>query len=285
MIKIYLDKHAGFCSGVKRTLKKVLEISGKKENIVTLGDIIHNPVIIKSLNETGICVADRKEEIEKNNFVIIRAHGVPPETESWLNIRNIQYEDLTCPKVKNIHKTITQYADNDYIIIIVGNPDHPEVTGHLGYAGKNGILISSLEEASKFHSDKKAVIIAQTTISEHFFKETVKLLKKNLSKENVVELNTICSSVKKQQAWIKKYSGISDASLVIGGKKSSNTEKLFNIAKKNSEAFWIENHEEIDDRLFTFSKIALTAGASTPDGTIKKVLNIFSRKKAEIIEC
>jgi (E)-4-hydroxy-3-methyl-but-2-enyl pyrophosphate reductase len=285
MIKIYLDKHAGFCSGVKRTLKRALEISLEKENIVSLGEIIHNPVIIKSLNNSGIFVVNNKEEINNNNFVIIRAHGIPPETENWLRNNKIQYKDLTCPKVKNIHKTISRYADKNYKIVIIGNPVHPEVTGHLGYAGDKGVLISDLKKASEFHTDKKVLIIAQTTISESFFNEAAGILEKNLNSKNITVLNTICSSVKKQQAWIKKYSEISDAALIIGGKKSSNTQKLFNIAEKNGKAYWIENHKELDSEIFNFSTIAVTAGASTPDDTIEKVLSVFKDKKAEILQC
>ena len=285
MIKIFIDKHAGFCSGVKRTLKRAMEISKVKKNIVSLGELIHNPVIIKSLENAGISVANKKEEIKKDNYVIIRAHGIPPVTENWLNSHNISYKDLTCPRVKNIHRTINQYAGKDYKIVIIGNPNHPEVIGHLGYAADKGVLISNIDEASNFTTNKKVIIIAQTTISEAKFKEIVKILRKNLKVEDIIELNTICSSVKKQQAWIKKYARISDASLIIGGKKSSNSEKLYNIAKEYSTAFWIERTEEIEPELFSYSTIALTAGASTPDKTIEEVLELFRNKGAELLRC
>ncbi len=284
MTKIFIDKHAGFCTGVKRTLQKAMEISQVKKNIVSLGELIHNPVIIKSLENAGISVANKKEEIKEGNFVIIRAHGIPPVTENWLNSHGISYKDLTCPRVKNIHRTINQYADKDYKIVIIGNPNHPEVIGHLGYAADKGILISNIDEANDFTTNKKVIIIAQTTISEAKFKEIVKILKKNLKVEDIIELNTICSSVKKQQAWIKKYARISDASLIIGGKKSSNSEKLYNIAKENSPTFWIERTEEIEPKLFTYNTIAITAGASTPDNTIQEVLELFRNKGAELIE-
>ena len=285
MIKLYIDKHAGFCSGVTRTLQRAMEISKEKQNIVSLGELIHNPVIIQSLENAGISVVNKKDEIDENNFVIVRAHGIPPVTENWLNSHHIPYKDLTCPRVKNIHKTINQYADKDYIIVIVGNPNHPEVIGHLGYASNKGVLITNLEEAENFSTDKRVVIIAQTTISEAKFKEIVKILKRNLKVEDIVELNTICSSVKKQQAWIKKYSRFSDASLIIGGKKSSNSEKLYNIANEYGNAFWIERADEITSTLFSYSTIALTAGASTPDKTIEEVLELFRNKGAELIKC
>ncbi|MBA7608760.1 4-hydroxy-3-methylbut-2-enyl diphosphate reductase [subsurface metagenome] len=271
MTRVLLDRYAGFCAGVRRTIRGAREAVTEKR-VVSYGELIHNPDVTRELKRDGISVCPRLEDIKLSDFVIIRAHGIPPDEENFLKNRGISYLDLTCLRVKQIHKRIKEKREQGYRIIIVGDPDHPEVKGHLGYAGEAGAVLSSVQEAEFFGPDsEKMFVFAQTTTSTALYHDIIRILSgRGLNPDT---LNTLCPFVLKRQEWIGKYSQLTAASLVIGGKNSSNTKKLFEIAAQNGTACWICGPGELDlEKILDFSSIAVTAGASTPDESISAVL-------------
>jgi 4-hydroxy-3-methylbut-2-enyl diphosphate reductase len=292
---LYLDSTAGFCTGVKRAIRGAYNALRNHASVVCLGEIIHNPLINLQLEKRGIRIIQNINEVNKKDHVIIRAHGIPPKVEEELVRENISYSDFTCPKVKRIHKAILDYIQRDYTIFIVGVPNHPETIGHIGYAGEHGKVISHTKELDNLFIDsgsllksggiskKKYAVLAQTTTSVSLFSEIADKIK-GINK-NIEINNTICSSVMKQQDWIKKYARLTEASLIIGGKKSSNTKKLFEIAIKFNRSFWIEDPREITSEIFDFNTVAVTAGASTPDSLISNIIRIFKKRGVEIYRC
>jgi 4-hydroxy-3-methylbut-2-enyl diphosphate reductase len=281
MTTVVFDKNAGLCPGVKRTIIAAISVSKKEKHIVSYGELIHNPHVVSYLAKNGIGIAERLTDIHLGQFVLVRAHGIPPQEEAFLNEHGIKYLDLTCPRVKAVHRKIIDFRDNGYRIIIVGKSTHPETIGHMGYAGACGRVVESVEDVDNSECDGRCVVLAQTTISKKFFTDVVERLRsKCLTIESV---DTICTFSIDRQEWIDNFSKRVDCSLIIGGKKSSNTEKLYEIAKRNSEAVWIEDPSEIDfTRMLRFERIAVTAGTSTPSDFLENTALILTRAGAII---
>jgi 4-hydroxy-3-methylbut-2-enyl diphosphate reductase len=280
--KILFDKDAGLCPGVKRTIIDALSLSKKERNVVSYGELIHNPNVVLRLSENGIDVVNKLSDIKADQFVIVRAHGIPLAEEEYLVDRGVRHSDLTCPRVKSVHKIILDYREKGFTIIIVGQPLHPETIGHLGYAGNNGIIVSSLEEASRIEIMGDCLLIAQTTISAELFSRISEILIARLPSLKII--NTICSFTLLRQKWIDMYSKKAGYSVIIGGKKSSNTGKLYEIAKSHGEALWIEDPKEIEDLdLGNRELIAVTGGTSTPEEVLDEAARLFEKKGAQII--
>ncbi len=289
---VIYDKDAGMCTGVKRSIEGALKTAnklGKTKRIVTYGELIHNPVIINKLKKVGIEIVYRVDQIKTTDYVILRAHGIPPKDENYLKDKEIEYLDLTCPIVKSIHRKIINYRNRGYRIMIVGHPNHPETIGHMGYAGDKGFVISTPEELNKTEKfdneliNSKTLIIAQTTISEKLYEEVIK--KSKAEKTGATVLYTICPFVIGRQRWIEKMSGMADAAIIIGGKNSSNTRRLYELAKAKCKTFWIvEPYELPAEKLKGYKKIVLSAGASTADETIKETLKNLEEKGFKIKE-
>ncbi len=292
MATVIYDKDAGMCTGVKRSIEGALEVAkriGSIKKIVTYGELIHNPVSINKLQKHGIEIAYSKEAIKSDSFVIIRAHGIPPQDEEYLKNKGIDYLDLTCPIVKSIHKKIVKFKNEGYKIVIVGHPKHPETIGHIGYANRAGIVISDsrdMEKAIKEEKlliDEKTLLIAQTTISEKLYQQII--MESKAEEREPLPLYTICPFVIGRQRWIEKMSQTSDAAVIIGGKNSSNTRRLYELAQNNCATFWIVQTEELPlEELKKHTNIVLTAGASTADETIKEVIKKLSKAGFNIIE-
>ncbi|RKX85667.1 MAG: 4-hydroxy-3-methylbut-2-enyl diphosphate reductase [Spirochaetes bacterium] len=281
MTRVFYDKNAGLCAGVKRTIRGAVKAVDEKTNVTTFGELVHNPIVTQNLKNLGINFIHRKEELKNGQYVVVRAHGIPPQDEIYLKEKNIEYIDLTCPRVKIIHNKIDHYRELGYKIIIVGYAGHAEAKGHLGHAGKNGIVVSSTGEVKNLRLGDRALIIAQTTISEKLFNDVIKALGNKIKNAEVA--NSICPFVINRLKWIQKYSKMAEASVIIGGYNSSNTKQLYEEAKKYSRAFWIAYPEELEIALLkSFKTVALTAGASTPDFTIQKVVNIFRKNNFSV---
>jgi len=280
MTRVLYDRRAGFCTGVKKAIRGARREAGKRGKVVSYGELIHNPQVIKSLAAEGITVKYDLEEIDGHEFVIVRAHGIPPYEEEWLKNNQRQYLDLTCRRVKEIHRTIIEHREAGYFIVIVGNPDHPEVKGHLGYAGESARVIDSVKKALEFSvSFKKSkirlLVLAQTTISPELYNRVVAVLKEQ--QLQVSPINTLCPFVLKRQEWLRRFSLIADASIIIGGRNSSNTGKLFEIASKNGPVFWLTGAQELEAELILqYPLVALTAGASTPVEALTEVADILA---------
>jgi len=283
--RVILDRQAGFCSGVKRTIRGAREALKEKKKVVSYGELIHNPDVTESLRRSGIEVRQSLEEIGAEDYVIIRAHGICPREEEALIRRGIPYADLTCLRVKQIHRRIAEKRAQGYTILIVGDPQHPEVKGHLGYAGAEaGMVISRPEQAELIAAKGGILVLAQTTTSPELFREVVRLLKAGGA--GVQTLDTLCPFVLKRQRWIRRFSRLAEASLVIGGRNSSNTEKLVRLAAQNGPAYWIQNLKELDaGRVLSHSTLALTAGASTPQEDIREVVAFLRERGAKVEPC
>lgn len=275
-MRIVVAQHAGFCPGVNLAIDKVIELASKsKKRIVTLGQIIHNNEVIQELEKQGIKAVDDIDEIEdpQNTILVIRAHGIPPQLEQKIKEKNIDYVDATCPLVKNLHRIIQRYREEGYKTIIFGDKNHAEVIGLIGYAGEECIVISSIEEAEKLPQLEKVNLVSQTTQEEDAFLKVAKIVKKK-AKELIVS-NTICEPTKNRQRETKTFASQSDLVIVVGGKHSANTKRLYEICKSLSKkAVLVENETEITPDLFeNVETLFITAGASTPKWMIDRVGN------------
>ena len=270
MIKV--AKTAGFCYGVKRAVNSVYDEIKNGTKLATLGALIHNPQVIGDLAEKGVIAYDNPDDIPDGYTIVIRAHGVGKET--YDKIKNRPHIDLTCPFVEKIHKIVSEYHNKGYGIVIVGDKNHPEVKGINGWCGNNALVIYDINEQIDENFSKKPVcVVAQTTIKREIFSQIVQNVKKTC--KSTLIFDTICSATKDRQTETAALSEESDCMIVIGGRESSNTRKLFEIAKERcGEAYHIETYEEIPQK--TYNKIGITAGASTPHRIIEEVVKAMS---------
>ena len=270
MIKV--AKTAGFCYGVKRAVNSVYDEIKNGTKLATLGALIHNPQVIGDLAEKGVIAYDNPDDIPDGYTIVIRAHGIGKET--YDKIRNRPHIDLTCPFVEKIHKIVSEYHNKGYGIVIVGDKNHPEVKGINGWCGNSALVIYDINEQIDENFSKKPVcIVAQTTIKREIFSQIVQNVKKTC--KSTLIFDTICSATKDRQTETAALSEESDCMIVIGGRESSNTRKLFEIAKERcGEAYHIETYEEIPQK--SYNKIGITAGASTPHRIIEEVVKAMS---------
>lgn len=272
---------AGFCFGVKRAVETVYKELQKEENraisIYTYGPIIHNEEVVKNMEKRGVKVLRSEEELESvtRGIIIIRSHGVSETTCKKLESRGLTVVDATCPFVKKIHNIVKKESEQGRHIIIVGNPEHPEVKGIKGWAGENVSVIQNAKEAETLvlMSGNEVCIVAQTTFNYNKFKELVEII---LEKSyDVSVLNTICSATKERQAEARSIAEEVDAMIVIGDKHSSNTQKLFEICQKAcKDTYYIQTLDDLDlNQLGSVETVGITAGASTPNNIIEEVQN------------
>lgn len=265
---------AGFCPGVKNAIDKALELAKRADKpIYTLGPLIHNRQVIETLRENNIHAVDGVSGIkERDAILVIRAHGIPPELETEIKRGSLEVVDATCPLVKHVHRTITRYAKDGYDTVIVGDKDHAEVIGLMGYALGRGHVISGPEEAGGLPWMEKANIVAQTTQEEAVFLAAVAEVRKKAGE--LVVSDTICRPTKDRQKETVELSKTSDLVIVVGGRNSANTARLFRICRKLAQdAIHIENEDEIPAALLKDKRfIFITAGASTPTWMIEKAL-------------
>ena len=239
MTKITVAKSAGFCFGVARAVDKAFDLADSGVNAVTLGPIIHNPQIVKRLEQKGIRSVASVDDIENGQTVIIRSHGVPLSVYDALNGKEVV--DCTCPFVLKIHRIVEKESLAGNHIIIIGDKDHPEVQGICGWCQGPYTVLRNKEEAEAFvpPKGKKISIVSQTTFNYNKFKDLVEILCKKRYDNNVLNilniLNTICNATEERQREAKNIAGEVDTMLVVGGRHSSNTQKLFEICKKECE--------------------------------------------------
>ena len=278
---IILAKSAGFCFGVSNAIK-ILDCAIQENNvkIYTLGEIIHNKQVVDYYNKKGVLVANTVDEIEENSGVVIRAHGVSKEVIEKLKEKNITIFDATCPYVKKIHKLVSDKYEEGYKIIIFGNKNHPEVIGINGHCGNSATIIANKEEVNdlKLNADKICVV-SQTTQKKDCLEEVFRILDKKF--KNVVKFDTICSATSKRQEEAKDIAKNVDLMLVVGGVDSSNTQKLYEVAKNycnNTIKIEVASQIKLQD-IKKIKKIGITAGASTPEWVIKEVLSKMAELK------
>jgi 4-hydroxy-3-methylbut-2-enyl diphosphate reductase len=270
-MKITIAKTAGFCMGVRRAVDMALDAPRKYQSpIYTYGPLIHNPQVLALFAEKGISVLN-EIPATGHGTVLIRAHGVPPETKPRLEAAGFQVIDATCPRVIRVQTIIRVHARKGYATIIVGDRDHPEVVGLLGYAAPAGHVVASLAELMALPRLPKAIIVAQTTQNKTLFESIKAWAKENCSEYEIFD--TICGSTGKRQAEIKSLAECVDAVVVVGGKSSGNTQRLAEIVRQSGKpAFHVETEAQLDyQALATAPHIGITAGASTPNWIIKRV--------------
>ena len=279
-MNVELAKTAGFCFGVKRAVDTVYEQVEKHQNekIFTYGPIIHNEEVIKDLRSHGVEVIQDEEELRTvdADVVVIRSHGVAKYIYDIMDERGIACVDATCPFVKKIHKIVAEESEKGSYIIIIGNSEHPEVEGIKGWAGDQVSVIQTPEDAERFElvrKEQKVCIVAQTTFNYNKFKELVEIISKK--RYDIVVLNTICNATKERQTEARQIAARVDAMVVIGDKRSSNTQKLFEICKEEClNTYYIQTLDDLDiNQLRSVESVGITAGASTPNKIIEEVQN------------
>lgn len=284
-MQVIIGKKAGFCMGITNTIEQTKSVLQNKMSEVTycLGDLAHNPVVMNKLKSNGLKVIDDLSEIEKteNQEVIIRAHGATKQVYEQAEKLGIKLIDLTCPNVLLIHKIVNEYAKRGYHIIYIGEQGHPEVIGTASFCGESYDVIETkneLEQAiEKINKNKisKILIVAQTTFNLQKFEEYCKLIENEIKAEIAIK-NTICSATRERQQETLELSKNVDYMIIIGGKNSSNTNKLFDISCENCKnVIMIENEQELTlsdiEKIKKFNNIGIMAGASTPQESIEAV--------------
>ena len=278
-MKVIKAKTAGFCFGVKRAVDTVYEQVEKcgGKNIYTYGPIIHNEEVVKDMWQKGVTVLRSEEELDalEEGIVIIRSHGVEKRIYDKLNARGIGIVDATCPFVKKIHNIVSEQSAQGKYIVIIGNPEHPEVQGIRGWAGERVCVIQNSDDAEKFSPDEneKICVVSQTTFNYNKFKDLVEIISEKSYYVSV--LNTICNATKERQTEAESIAETVDAMIVIGDKHSSNTQKLFEICRKAcNNTYYIQTLGDLDlNQLGSVETVGITAGASTPNNIIEEVQN------------
>ena len=276
-MKVIVAKTAGFCFGVERAVEQVYEQIEKNDGIpiYTYGPIIHNEEVVKDLEEKGVRVIETEEELKalKDCVVIIRSHGVGKHIYDLLTERGIRIVDATCPFVKKIHRIVKEENEKGRRVIIIGNERHPEVEGIKGWGNENTIVVENEEQIEKlsFETKEKLSIVSQTTFNYKKFQDLVeKFLKKGYDSS---VLNTICNATQERQSEAREIASEVDAMIVVGGKSSSNTQKLYEICRRECEnTYYIQTFDDLEpESVSSVRSVGITAGASTTKNIIKEV--------------
>ena len=281
-MEVKVAKTAGFCFGVQRAVDKVYELIGScPDRLFTLGPIIHNEEVVNDLEKKGVRVAseDDLRTLPEGSTVVIRSHGVGKEVYDHLEECGLSYVDVTCPFVLKIHRIVEKESRAGAHIVIIGDPDHPEVVGICGWCMGPYTVIRTEQDALEFvfPADKNICIVSQTTFNYNKFKDLVEILSKKRYDNTVLNilniLNTICNATEERQKEAKNIAGEVDTMLVVGGRHSSNTQKLFEICKKEcGNTYYIQTPVDLDSEMFQCSSyVGITAGASTPKKIIEEV--------------
>lgn len=270
-MEIIIGRESGFCFGVKRAVDGVENEVSSRGKLNCLGEIVHNEVVVKKLMDKGVVFVDNIDEVKDNEYLAIRAHGVPEDVYKKAEERNINLLDFTCPKVMQIHQKIKEASNNGYSIILIGKKEHPETIGSMGYA-KDVYVIEDISEIEALPLFDKVFSIVQTTFSLDKYISIEKKLKEKYS--NIVCINSICPSTRNRQEECRKIAREADFMIIVGGKNSSNTKKLFEVACSECENCIIiqdENDKKIEESK-KYDIIGVMSGASTPMETIDKVV-------------
>lgn len=284
-MKITLAKTAGFCFGVDRAVKALEKLANSGEKVCTLGPIIHNPQVVEHFKRKGVNIINNINEHEKGATVVLRTHGVEATIPEYCEKNGIKYIDAACPFVKKIHKIVLENTNENSVLLIAGDENHPEVIGIRSRAKGKSFTFKSAEELENLlnNSDllktESVILVSQTTFSVKEWKKCVEIA--NFLCTNALVFDTICNATEERQTEALVLSKKNDAMIIIGGRTSSNTAKLKAVCEPHCLTYLIETADELLDIDFSgIDSIGVTAGASTPDSTIKEVINTMS----EIIE-
>ncbi len=289
-MKITLAKTAGFCYGVNRAVNMVYDLVEKGERVCTLGPIIHNPQLVNELEAKGVRIVDSPEEVNGRETLVIRSHGVALDVINTANSLGIKVADATCPFVSKIHKIVYEKSQEGYVTIIAGDSAHQEVKGIIGHCTGEYYVVSGTEDLEKLLDlhpelkEKELILVSQTTFNAEIWSKTQKFLKKVCTNAKIFD--TICNATSMRQEEAKILSESNDAIVVVGGRHSSNTAKLFDVCKANCEkTYYVEEAKELSGIDFTdVASVGVVAGASTPAGIIKEVIKTMSENLQPVEE-
>ena len=295
-MKITLAKTAGFCFGVNRAVNTVYELVEKGEKVCTLGPIIHNSQLVDELREKGVRVIENENEAKPNETLVIRSHGVPECVMEKAKEQGVKVVDATCPFVAKIHNIVSEASEKGETVLIAGDEKHKEVIGIMGHCKGETFVFSdekTLELLMEKHTDltqKPLCVVSQTTFNQEIWGKCEKILKKVCT--NLSVFDTICNATSMRQTEAAKLSKENDLMIVVGGRHSSNTSKLYDVCRENCEnTYQIETAAEIRKEFFEdVSSVGVVAGASTPAAIIKEVIKTMSEiltpveEQAEVTE-
>lgn len=280
-MEVIVAKSAGFCFGVKRAVETVYAEVEKGKKIYTFGPIIHNEEVVKDLEKKGVTVLENEEELMAltEGTVIIRSHGVEKRIQKMIEEKGLECIDATCPFVKRIHRIVEEAGEDGKEVIIAGNPGHPEVEGIVGWSDSDATILESVEEAETYtkKSEKEICLVSQTTFNYKKFQDIVEIFEKKGYNGSVV--NTICNATEERQTEAREIAALVDVMIVIGGKHSSNTRKLYEICKQECEnTYFIQTLDDLNlETPKSVRLVGITAGASTPKKIIEEVQNYVSK--------
>ncbi|MDO5690453.1 MAG: bifunctional 4-hydroxy-3-methylbut-2-enyl diphosphate reductase/30S ribosomal protein S1 [Tissierellia bacterium] len=269
-MRVEIAKHAGFCFGVKSAVQKTEESLKGDLPVYTDGELVHNRHVTQSMESQGLKDVETKPEGTTGRF-IVRSHGLAKSAKDAYAKRGLELVDCTCPVLMKMYQNIEKYENEGYRLILVGDPNHPEILGLLGHSAGGARVVSNVEEAQEIKGEEKLIVFSQTTNIQEKFDEISGIMKDNNTQ--VVVANTICGATKMRQKACIELARRVDAMIVIGGLNSSNTNKLYTLATEHCpKVFRIESKEDLDFReLIQYNSIGITAGASTPGWIIEEV--------------
>ena len=273
-MQVLLADEYGFCFGVERAVELVEQAVNSGDTVRSFGPLIHNEQEMQRLGSRGVTTISEPVQIKRGETAVIRAHGVTPEVQRELEEMASKVVDATCPFVTRVQKLAARAAEQDRHVIIVGSPDHPEMIGVKGYAPDHAFVVRDESEVADLPRLRNPLVVSQTTIKAKTFFDTAEAIKTKTDDE-VQVVNTICSATRDRQEAARALAGMVDAFYIIGGRHSSNSVKLLAVCKEQCEkSFLIETEAEIDPNdLIGAERVGVTAGASTPQWLIQKVVN------------
>ncbi len=277
-MEVIVADNAGFCFGVKRAIKMAndtMDVAG--ERVKSLGSLIHNPQVVNSFRERGLEVVADLDSMDPEDTVIIRSHGVGPETKSQATALGLKVVDTTCPFVAKAQQYAARLIGDGYKVVMIGDKNHPEVIGVVAHTQGQAIVLDSVEEAEKLKFIPRMGVVFQTTHAiGHVQKVVGALLKRG---KEVRVFNTLCGATTSMQKTAIELSSEVEAMVIVGGRQSANTAQLAEVCRKvNPRVLQIEAADEIQDAWFHgLTRVGLSAGASTPDEVIAEVVDRITR--------
>ena len=289
-MKITLAETAGFCFGVKRAVDTVYELIDDGQKVCTLGPIIHNPQLVADLESKGVRVIEDISQAKEDEILVIRSHGVPEEIMKRAEASSVKTVDATCPFVSKIHKIVKETSADGQPVLIAGDENHKEVIGIIGHTdGKAFVFedeksLENLIDSNPNIKEQTITVVAQTTFNKKTWEKCEKILKKHCTNARI--FGTICNATSMRQTEAAELSRLNDTMIVIGGRHSSNTRKLYDVCSENCKnTFQIETASELEAHFFKASKsIGVVAGASTPAAIIKEVIKTMTENLKPVEE-
>ena len=273
---VVVAKNAGFCFGVKRAIEETEKLLvDRKKTIYSIGSLIHNEIVINKLKGKGLIELNELSDIQKlkNETVIIRTHGIEKKLKELLIQNDNELIDLTCPFVSKIHEIVNKYSANGYKVIVIGDKNHPEVKGIVSYGKEIYVVLDEDDiKGLNISINSKILVVFQTTINSSNAEKLVDILRKIYY--NIKVVNTICNATKVRQEEVLSLAKVLDVMLIIGSPNSSNTMKLYEIAKNNcTKAYLITDKNSLSNiKININEKVGVSAGASTPQYLIEEIL-------------